>query len=623
MQGGSESPEGAALLEAVRRGDPAAVQECLRQVAQQQAVDGKTGRAPLHVAAAAGHADVLRVLVEADSSPVDPRDREGNTPLLTAVFKGHEECVKVLLDSGADPNIFNRNETTPLWRAIQKDHWSICQLLIDRGARISRLYENGWVMLAHRLVTAGPVQKGHWSICQLLIDRGARIGRLYENGWVMLAHRLVTAGHQERLPALFPHVDTGQAGDKHGLLTAAQCGRQQDVETLLGQGVDVNWQASDGCTALHLAAQYNQLACLQVLLQGGADANRTTGGEQLLQGGANANRTTAGGQLQGGADAYRTTAGGQLPLHLATEAGHDRCVELLCPATSKDAVNKCPESPFHSAVAGRHAGCIKLLAEAGFNPNTLPVDGRGKRGNSALHGAVIRKDKDCIEELLKSGADPNLDHPSVLCEAIKQRDLELMRLLIQHGADVNYWYTPHKSVVQSTLLFILQQPNQVRGLADPQFSRWSRQDMLKLLLDTGLRPDGCFRCDCNESTAIIPQHKPGKRRMYFCEHARVLRVKIAPVVRLLLEYCREVTLCTRLTLVLEDMCEWDRIITMIGRMRSLPHLCRLSVRRAVGSRRLARENWADSLPVPQKVQDFIQFKSRIRGIGLSRAEQPM
>ncbi|XP_078590110.1 dynein axonemal heavy chain 12-like [Branchiostoma floridae x Branchiostoma japonicum] len=568
MQGESESPEGAVLLEAVRSGNLAAVQECLRQVAQQQAVDGKTGRVPLHVAAAAGHADVLRLLVEADSSPVDPRDREGDTPLLTAVCKGHEECVKILLDSGADPNVFNRNENTPLWKAIQK---------------------------------------GHWRISELLIDRGARIGRLYENGWIMLAHRLVTAGHQERLSALFPHVDTAQVGDEHGLLTAAQCGRQQDIETLLGQGVDVNWQASDGCTALHLAAQYDQLACLQVLLQGGADANRTT----------------AGGQLQGGADANRTTAGGQLPLHLAAEAGHDRCVDLLCPATSKEAVNKCPESPFHSAVAGRHVGCIKLLATAGFNPDTLPMDGKGKTGNSALHGAVIRKDRDCVEELLQSGADPNLDHPSVLCEAIKQRDLELMRLLIQHGADVNYWYTPHKSVVQSTLLFILQQPNQVRGLADPQSSRWSRQDMLKLLLDTGLWPDGCFRCDCDESTAIIPQHKPGKRKMYFCEHARVLRVKIAPVVRLLLEYCREVTLCTRLTLVLEDMCEWDRIITMIGRMRSLPHLCRLSVRRAVGSRRLARENWADSLPVPQKVQDFLQFRSRIRGIGLSRAEQPM
>ncbi|XP_078672580.1 dynein axonemal heavy chain 12-like isoform X2 [Branchiostoma floridae x Branchiostoma belcheri] len=553
MQGESEPPERTALLEAVRRGDPAVVQECLQQVLLQQVVQERTGRTPLHLAAAAGNADVLRLLVDAESCPVDPQDREGDTPLLTAAFKGHEECVKVLLDSGADPNVFNRNETTPLWRAVQK---------------------------------------GHWTTSQLLVDSGARISHAYMNGWVMVAHRLITVGQQEMLSAFFPHVDTALTGDEHGLLTAVQCGRQQETEALLGQGVDVNWEASDGCTPLHLAAQYNQVKCLQVLLQGGADANRTT-------------------------------AGGQLPLHLAAEAGHDRCVELLCPVTCKNAVNKCPESPFHSAMAGHHAGCIKLLATAGFSPNTLPVDGKGKTGNSALHGAVVRKDRDCIEELLKSGADPNLDHPSVLCEAIKQRDLELMRLLIQHGADVNYLYTPHKSVVQSTLLFILQQPNQVRGLADPQSSCWSRQDMLKLLLDTGLEPDCCFTCDCDESTTIIPQHKPGKRRMYFCEHARVLRVKIAPVVRLLLEYSREVTLCTRLTLVLEDMCEWDRIITMIGRMRSLPHLCRLSVRRAVRSRRLAWEDWADSLPVPQKVQDFIQFRTRIRGIGLSRAEQPM
>ena len=57
------------------------------------------GRAPLHVAAAAGHVNVVKQLVHANADP-QQRDRNGHVPMDTAVFEGHSNVVAVLLEAG-------------------------------------------------------------------------------------------------------------------------------------------------------------------------------------------------------------------------------------------------------------------------------------------------------------------------------------------------------------------------------------------------------------------------------------------------------------------------------------------------------------------------------------------
>nr|XP_019969113.1 PREDICTED: glutaminase kidney isoform, mitochondrial-like [Paralichthys olivaceus] len=55
-------------------------------------------RTALHVAAAEGHTEVVRFLLEACKVNPVPKDRWGNTPMDEAVHFGHHDVVTILRD---------------------------------------------------------------------------------------------------------------------------------------------------------------------------------------------------------------------------------------------------------------------------------------------------------------------------------------------------------------------------------------------------------------------------------------------------------------------------------------------------------------------------------------------
>lgn len=152
------SPEelGELLRDGARFGDLDDVKEALSQGADVDAADdgGKTGemnsgvrekskaaadvsfsplensclshttspRAALHMAAANGHADVIRFLLSKSADP-SPKTREGgNTPLHWACLNGRGEATKALLEGGASPSALNSVERTPVDEALGGEH---------------------------------------------------------------------------------------------------------------------------------------------------------------------------------------------------------------------------------------------------------------------------------------------------------------------------------------------------------------------------------------------------------------------------------------------------------------------------------------------------------------------
>ncbi|WP_233849327.1 ankyrin repeat domain-containing protein [Paraburkholderia sp. HD33-4] len=73
----------------------------------------KKGWAPLHYAAANGHDDVVKVLLD-HSAYVDAGSPNGTTPLMMAARGGHVSTVKLLLDNGADLSVKNQIGMTAL-----------------------------------------------------------------------------------------------------------------------------------------------------------------------------------------------------------------------------------------------------------------------------------------------------------------------------------------------------------------------------------------------------------------------------------------------------------------------------------------------------------------------------
>lgn len=90
---------------AARHSDAATVRALLahaRCAAGVNARDG-AGWTPLHLAAQAGRADVVRVLLERGAD-VDARDDRGGTPLHRALWHGQGDVAAVLIGGGADPD---------------------------------------------------------------------------------------------------------------------------------------------------------------------------------------------------------------------------------------------------------------------------------------------------------------------------------------------------------------------------------------------------------------------------------------------------------------------------------------------------------------------------------------
>lgn len=94
---------------------------------------------------------------------------------------------------------------------------------------------------------------------------------------------------------------------------------------------------------------------------------------------------------------------------------------------------KAQESSLFRAVENGDAKKIKLLLEAGANPNAFDNDSDNVLTNAALFASA-----DCMKLLLENKANPNLKNkfgetPMMLCV----NDLDKMKLLLQYGADIN------------------------------------------------------------------------------------------------------------------------------------------------------------------------------------------
>ena len=108
-----------------------------------QLVSARTnGATPLVLSCRNGHKDVVEYLVErcradveqAGSVTFDGETIEGAPPLWCAAAAGHTEIVKLLVVRGANVNSTTKTNSTPLRAACFDGHYEIVQFLVERGA---------------------------------------------------------------------------------------------------------------------------------------------------------------------------------------------------------------------------------------------------------------------------------------------------------------------------------------------------------------------------------------------------------------------------------------------------------------------------------------------------------
>jgi len=148
------------------------VDKCCASVEQPGSVtfDGETieGAPPLWCAAAAGHLDIVKLLVKSGAN-VNSTTKTNSTPLRAACFDGHYEIVKYLVEHNADIEVANRHGHTCLMIACYKGHFKIAKYLIEIGADVNRKSVKGNTAL-HDCAESGSLD-----IMKLLLVSGARI----------------------------------------------------------------------------------------------------------------------------------------------------------------------------------------------------------------------------------------------------------------------------------------------------------------------------------------------------------------------------------------------------------------------------------------------------------------
>jgi ankyrin repeat protein len=246
------------------------------------------GGAPLNNAAARGHIDIVRLLLDRGA---DPNLREeGIAPrghaLYSAAANGHYEIAKLLLARGAYPNPEVESSADALSRAISNSDQPMIDLLCSYGASraVHLLAYHGDVRTAAAVFAANPALADDPEALANAAGEGQEAFlRLMLRYQPDLPKRLTfpawSVGAKTRAlnELLFEHGMNPSQPDWLGITPLHQFARKGDVDRatlFIEHGADLHARDEDICsTPLGWAAKFGQAAMVELLLKYGARPN--------------------------------------------------------------------------------------------------------------------------------------------------------------------------------------------------------------------------------------------------------------------------------------------------------------------------------------------------------------
>lgn len=421
------------LLDAARSGDVSAVRASIAAGADVNEARGD-GMTALHLAAEGGHADVAAALLSAGAG-VDPGTRIGSyTPLHIASRAGRTAVVELLLEAGADPNAAtSTSKVTPLHLAAAAiGGEGAVAALLDHGANPNATEASAGqtaLMFAAAENRAGAVTKLLRAgadpdvrtevvdvLYSLALDRAAslRLTQMMdslqlaeggERGWRPTPAQVEKAIEAQRefvasQPDVGPYDPASLARVRPDFPGGPDVVRPPFTETLVGQ--------TGGMTALLYAAREGNVEAVTALVDGGADIDLVSGGDQtsaLLI-------ATMNGQYD---LALRLIEHGANPNLAASTDGSTPLFATL--QTQWAPRSNYPQPRAQDTQKAEYMDVLRALLDAGADPNVTL--------NTHLWYWEYGLNKMGID---LTGATP-------FWRAAFAQDVGAMRLLVAHGAD--------------------------------------------------------------------------------------------------------------------------------------------------------------------------------------------
>ena len=331
------------VADAAERGDLEAVRTLLRDGADVNASQGD-GMSALHWAAMNGDADMVEVLVYAGATLEGTTRLGGYTPLHLASHRGLSAAVQALLRAGANAGAMATTGVTPLHMAAEAGEPATVTALIEAGSDVD--VRDGY---RGRTPLMFASSAGHLHAVEILlaagadpaattevVDFSARAEADREDRARRLRMQAALRGEDppdegSRTPQGVPQ-QTGQSGNSNAAAQPDDPDRPtpdnqpRDPRAYQGGGGTVFTFATSydeivgkqgGINALHYAARDGRVAVAKALLDGGAEIDQVTEGDQsspLLIAIINGNYDLAMMFLERGADANLASEDGVAPL---------------------------------------------------------------------------------------------------------------------------------------------------------------------------------------------------------------------------------------------------------------------------------------------------------------------
>ena len=362
------------------------------------------------------HNLVLAAAILAATGFAAGADLSGRPPIVDAAKTGDHDALRALIQKKVDVNAPEADGSTALHWASYRDDLEGADLLLRAGAKVNAANDLG----------ATPL----WAASQ--------------NGSVAMVTKLLGAG---------ANPNAALAAGETPVMVAARSGYAAVVELLLAKGGDPNARGARGQTALMWAVSQKHPEAVKVLLAHGADveAKSSTWNEVMA--------VPPHGYLP-----YNRAIphGGDTALLFAAREGDVESAKLLVAAGANvNAADAWGVTATTLAAHSGHGDVVAFLLSKGADPNLAAA------GFTALDTAIMRRDQAMVAALLDHGANPNapletwtptrrashdfnfapeLVGATPFWLAARFTEPEIMRLLVQHGADPLFVHRSDKVV---------------------------------------------------------------------------------------------------------------------------------------------------------------------------------
>ncbi|OQR91353.1 ankyrin repeat protein [Achlya hypogyna] len=417
-----------ALLHLAINGDAAATASLLSEVKLRGVGLQTMGTTLLVLAVQAHDLDAIETLL---AHGLDPNawDSQEITPLIAATQKGYSEVVEMLLRHHVNVNTITPCGVTALQEACRFGHVAMAERLLELGADTEACGEDGVTALCLAF------DNNDIATAELLHRYKANPNvSLWGNPLFLLSVDIHSVDFMKLLVEVYD-IDVNQtdANGNTALMLATRRGFNDIVDYLLPKS-DVNLVAHPGYSALAIAAAAGNLPLVELLVAHGAkvEPDSTTEEAPLEAASAQGRVAVVEYLVPLVRDVDRMNAEGTTALYSAVFNGMENVLGSLCRRANLDLVMKNGATYLCAACFDGNLPLVEGLLRYGANPNAADLE-----GNTPIMHALLNKHLTIVQRLLEEKVDLNVQNLKGEPSLFKARSAASLKLLLDAGADTS------------------------------------------------------------------------------------------------------------------------------------------------------------------------------------------